>query len=329
MFGVKGVSVIVCCYNSATRLPQTLEHLAMQKVPVAIPWEILIINNASTDNTATVARQEWDQFHLPGVSLRIIDETLPGLNSARERGAKEAQFEYIIFCDDDNWLDQNYVANAFNIMEAGTNIGAGGGQSTGVSNIEFPGWFDDYKHGYAIGKPASKTRDTTRRLSVWGAGMVTRKSLYLNAFAPHIPSLLTDRKGNQLSAGGDSEYVMRLVFGGYTLFYDEDLRFRHFIAAERLTTDYRDNLFRGFDESAITLVPYLRQAQVALLSSMEKPMFFFKRLVKYLIGRIKPAKNWDPFHEAMLIYHLTGIQLEKADKISKTVRRVYFQLRKK
>lgn len=326
---MKGVSVIICCYNSSQRLPETLKHLALQQVPSNIAWEVVIVNNASNDATVEVANEEWRKYNLQQVGFTIVDQPIPGLNSAREKGASEAAFEYIIFCDDDNWLEKNYVATAFQIMEADTKIGAGGGQSSAVSDSEFPGWFDEFKHGYAIGEQASETRDTTSRLSVWGAGMVTRKSLYLSSFPENFPSLLTDRKGNQLSAGGDSEYVMRLIFSGYSLFYNENLIFKHFIPSERLTSGYRDKLFRGFEDSGVILIPYSRQAQIALLSNAEKPLFFFKRLVKYLVGKIKSVKDWDTVHEAMLIYHLTGIQLVKADEISKTVRRIYSRLKKR
>ena len=328
MPGLKGISVIICCYNSALRLPETLKYLSLQQVPSDIDWELVIVNNASKDDTVEVAKEEWGKYSLPQVGFNIVNQPIPGLNNAREKGAAAATFEFVIFCDDDNWLDKAYVANAYRIMDADNKIGAGGGQSTAVSNIDFPDWFDAYKNGYAIGKQASQTRDTTRRLSVWGAGMVTRKSLYLKLFPANYPSLLTDRKGNELSAGGDTEFVMRLIFAGYKLFYNETLIFKHFIPGERLTIAYRDKLFRGFDESGLILIPYARQAEIALLSTTEIPIFFLKRLTKYLICKVKKMPHWDHLHEAMLIYHLTGVQLVKANGVSKKVREIYLKLRK-
>jgi len=43
----EGVSVIICCYNSAKRLPETLRHLAKQKLDTAFPWEVVVIVDGS------------------------------------------------------------------------------------------------------------------------------------------------------------------------------------------------------------------------------------------------------------------------------------------
>ncbi len=67
----KGVSVVVCCYNSAPRLPETLMHLFAQIVNPDIKWEIIIINNASTDDTLEVAQA------IPYLNLAIFGCIIP------------------------------------------------------------------------------------------------------------------------------------------------------------------------------------------------------------------------------------------------------------
>jgi hypothetical protein len=52
------VSVVICCHNSETLLPTTITHLKNQHVDGDLKWEALVIDNASTDNTALVARHE-------------------------------------------------------------------------------------------------------------------------------------------------------------------------------------------------------------------------------------------------------------------------------
>ena len=68
-----GVSVIVCCYNSAERLPETLKYLSMQNVPENMPWEIIIVDNNSTDSTNDVAMEIWNGFK-KDISCRIIKQ---------------------------------------------------------------------------------------------------------------------------------------------------------------------------------------------------------------------------------------------------------------
>src|SRR4051812_3506356 len=103
-----GVSIIICCYNSSHRLPQTLKYLAHQQLADDIAWEIIVINNASEDDTKEVAIKEWNSYSSK-IVLRVIDEPVPGLNNARKRGVEEAKYDIIIFCDDDNWLDKNFI----------------------------------------------------------------------------------------------------------------------------------------------------------------------------------------------------------------------------
>ncbi len=48
------VSIVICCYNSAHRLPETIRHLLAQEIPEGLLWEVIVVDNACTDNTAQV-----------------------------------------------------------------------------------------------------------------------------------------------------------------------------------------------------------------------------------------------------------------------------------
>src|SRR5262245_48274064 len=94
------VSVIVCAHNEARYLAACLYSLLAQTRP---PDEILVINNASTDETAAVASQ------VPGV--RVVDEPRKGLVVARETGRRVATGEFLTFVDADcraplTWLER-------------------------------------------------------------------------------------------------------------------------------------------------------------------------------------------------------------------------------
>ncbi len=191
-----GASVIICCYNSAERLPQTLEHLSRQMLPPGFFMEIIVVNNASTDNTNAVANEILNSWQIENVRIKIIHEPQPGQMFARKRGVAEALFECIIFCDDDNWLDEKYVFLARQLIYGDPMIGAGGGQNLPVTNANvYPGWFDEYKNYYGTGIPAEYSGDVSHKTYVLGAGMVTRKSLFLEVFDDKFPTLLKGRDG--------------------------------------------------------------------------------------------------------------------------------------
>ena len=95
-----GVSVIICCYNSSERLFETLSHLKSQKTN-NLNWEIIVVDNASTDDTFHVAEQ---MLRSSGLQYQIVKEPIPGLINARLKGETVSQYEFLLYCDDDNWL---------------------------------------------------------------------------------------------------------------------------------------------------------------------------------------------------------------------------------
>ncbi|WP_153796285.1 glycosyltransferase [Foetidibacter luteolus] len=251
------VSVIICCYNSAARLPETLQHLARQAVPEGFLWQLLIVNNASTDDTATAANHLWNTLKPANVLLSIINEPRPGQMHARKTGVQQALAECIVFCDDDNWLDKNYVYTAYHTLNQDARIGAAGGQNLPVTDApEYPGWWEEYKDKYATGIPAAQSGDISHRGFILGAGMVTRRQLFLQLLDEKYPSLLNGRNGEKLSTGDDFEYSKRLLLRGYTLYYNQQLKLQHFIPQERLTLAYRNRLMEGIDEAGQMLKHY-------------------------------------------------------------------------
>jgi glycosyltransferase involved in cell wall biosynthesis len=94
------ITVIVCAYNEARYLPACLHSILSQTRP---PDEVIVINNASTDNTAAVARA------IPGV--RVINEPIKGLVTARETARLAAQGDVLAYLDADcraplQWLER-------------------------------------------------------------------------------------------------------------------------------------------------------------------------------------------------------------------------------
>ena len=86
-----------CTYNRADRLDKLIAAMRAQHCPV--PFEILAINNNSSDNTV----QELTRLAaLPGPPLRWVTESVQGIVSARNRGIAEAMDSRIlVYIDDD------------------------------------------------------------------------------------------------------------------------------------------------------------------------------------------------------------------------------------
>lgn len=299
-----GVSVIVCCYNSEKRIEKTLEHLLMQKKIKSIAWEIILVNNASTDNTVNIVREKSAYFKNKNISFKIINEELHGLNHARKRGIKESLYSVIIFCDDDNWLNDQYIFTAYNLIKNNRQIGIAGGMSIPYFEIQPPQGFEHDQEIFAIGSQSSSTGIITPKGYAWGAGMIARKHLLLNVFDENYPMLLGDRNKNLLTSGGDTEICLRIVIQGYDLYYNEDLQFTHFIPKERLTAIYKENLKQGITDSHQYLSIYHRQLQINKLKNTERILAILKTMIRLLFSFIK---KWDRSYELKTLFQLTSI----------------------
>ncbi|RZK60371.1 MAG: glycosyltransferase family 2 protein [Pedobacter sp.] len=277
-----GISVIICTYNGADRIEMTLKHLAEQTFIKPIRWEIIIVDNGSGDDVKDVAKQFWQEHGAIGVQLQITNEEKTGLSFAREAGINVSKYKYIIFCDDDNWLDKNYVSIAYDIISSNNDIGALGGQSTATSTTSLPHWFEKSQANYAVGMQGLQSGDITSRKFLWGSSIVIRKDLYTVAYKK-FPSLLIGRNGKNLSSGEDSEMCIRFIMMGFKLYYSDELKFQHFIPENRLTVEYNQRLMIGFYEAFEILKLYNLFVDLISKSSSQRAYLLFKSVLKLVL----------------------------------------------
>lgn len=254
---MNGISVIICCYNSAKVLPETLAHLAKQKVESTLAWEIILVNNNSTDATKTIAENLWKASGV-NTSFKIIEESNPGLSHAREAGMRAASYDIFLWCDDDNWLCDTYVQTAYTIMQTHSHIGALGGWCEAVFENEVPSWFKTQSKYFAVSKQGKKSGDITHKKGcLYGAGMVLRKKHWQQLKTVGFTNLLSDRVGNKLSSGGDTEYCYALRLLGYKMWFDEGLYFKHYMTSGRMQLHYVKRIRKAMAYSNFILWPYL------------------------------------------------------------------------
>ena len=253
---LSGVSIIICGYNSSSRITPTLEALQKQqftKQPVS--WEVILVDNASTDNTKQVAEEVWKRN--PVTQLRVIKEEMPGLMNARKRGMENAVFDIVSFIDDDNWVETGWVQKVFGIFAADEKTGACGGRSEPVFENKKPEWFDEYQSSFAVGSQADQTgiiNDTKGFL--WGAGLSFRRSLWNELHDRGFKNITLGREGKKITAGEDTElcYAIRLL--GYNIFYSNELLLKHFMPVNRMNINYLEKMCEGFGKAFARLNCY-------------------------------------------------------------------------
>jgi glycosyltransferase involved in cell wall biosynthesis len=302
---MKGVSIIICCYNSEKLLPETLKHISLQKVSETLRWEVIIVNNNSSDKTKEIAREEWGKYsHSENCSFRIVDEPNPGLSNARKKGIECSIYDVLIYCDDDNWLCEDYVQTAYNsiLLNETTAIIGGCGEPVFENNYK-PEWFDVFAPVYALG-----TQKPEINKYVYGAGMVIKKKSLQNLYNAGFENILTDRNGTILSAGGDTELCFALVLLGYNIEYNSKLKFKHFLPEKRLSYEYLKRMYKGFAKASIVVKIYDHFIKERKINSpfLLTLYFFIYSLLTFFYRQLKPENTYKK--NIMRIYDITKIK---------------------
>lgn len=280
---MKGLSVIICCYNSGNKLIATLQYLAKQQKVPGIDYELILVDNNCTDNSIEIATDTWASLNTP-YPLNIVLQVIPGLSYARTMGINVSRYGYVVLCDDDNWLSENYLLKMFRLLEAMPAVALVGGVGEAVTDGLVPQWFNDLKgFGYAVGTEGRVTGPVT---SVYGAGMGIRKSVFKNIEKGDANFMLSDRKGKNLSSGGDTEICMIISSAGHTIYLDTSLNFKHYLSNARLKWGYYLRLRIAFGKASAYLQLYDDRHSFAVLKKKNSLSKFYS-LVKFSILHVK------------------------------------------
>ncbi len=242
------LSVILCTHSpERTRFARTLEGLRLQTLDPGC-WELILVDNASRSPVAPPAEK------LPRCTCRLVREPRLGLTAARRAGVLQAAGEILVFVDDDNVLAPAYLEEVLTAFSRLPAVGALGGKSTGLYETAPQPWHCEFL-------PLLAVRDLGTREQVFvpaapgtvshypecapiGAGMALRRAAldrWLSADRTGIP----DRRGLELSSGGDNDIVLHALTAGWGVAYVPALTLDHLIPGSRIRTEYLGRLNRG------------------------------------------------------------------------------------
>ncbi len=127
------VTVAICTWNRARLLDRTLAELRGQRVPNGVEWELVLVDNNCTDDTAAVAEK-----HSGALPIRHVVEAKQGHSHARNRAIDEARGELILWTDDDVLASGNWIAEYARVAKAFPDAGYFGGRVTPWFADEIP-----------------------------------------------------------------------------------------------------------------------------------------------------------------------------------------------
>ena len=236
-------TVVISTYNGATRVGAVLECLRDQVNTDNIRWEIVVVDNNSTDSTESVVR-EYQAGWSGNSSLRYEFEPQQGAGFARHCGAKVANGPLIGYLDDDNLPNKDWIYEACKFAQQHPQVGAFGSRVYGKFSVQPPDNFNRIAPFLALtdrGCDAIPYKPESKILPP-GAGLVVRRQAWLD----NVPDkrTLTEKFGER-EAGEDIEVVLRIQNAGWEVWYNPRMQLHHDIPPHRLTKDYLVRLFRG------------------------------------------------------------------------------------
>lgn len=247
------VSVIICTHNPGMDyLARALAALKEQTLPKE-EWELLLIDSASDDAIADRVDLLWQP------NAKHIREDTIGLTQARIRGINESMGNLLLFVDDDNVLDRDYLDQAVQIAGDYKRIGAFGGSITAEFEVSPPDWVTPFIPGFAVDE---LDHDYWSNIAGWsratpyGAGMCVRRAVakaYATATETHPLRKYLGRTGTTVASGEDSDLAWTAMDLGMGTGRFKSLRLTHLIPKQRLTEDYIVKLYASFAYSKIIL----------------------------------------------------------------------------
>ena len=225
-------TVALCTHNHADRLLRTLSDLPRLKLPKA-EWELLVIDNASSDSTRELlADIPWPD----GWKVRVLREAKLGLSHARNRAIAEARGEYIIFLDDDETADPDWLCAYERLIEAQA-PDAFGGRIEVLFEGERPAWLRDALLGFLgqLNRHAAIAQLTGPGESFHGGNFGFRRELVgqVGGFDADL-----GRKGQDNTGGEEVDFYRRLLNAGYKVWWTPEAVIHHRIQAVKLDRRY-------------------------------------------------------------------------------------------
>jgi len=292
-------SIIVCSYNRADSLSETITALRQQQVEPDISWEVVIVDNNSNDHTQEVvenARREWPNLH-------YTRETQQGLSHARNHGIQYAKGDILLFTDDDVLPESDWLQTTLIGMDQ-YQADACGGYIAPIWESPPPPWLTERFYGFlAVRTDRSDDYPIDEPgLAPFGANMAIKRHVFqqVGGF-----DTTRGRKGTSLASGEDGELFERILASELKAVFLGHSRVHHKVESFRLTKSYIRN-WRF--QSSRNIAQSIEMAGKRRILNI--PLYVFPQLLRatarMIWGKIAEPKD-EAFHREIIVFHFLGM----------------------
>lgn len=292
-------SVIVCTYNRAGSLRDTLGALHAQHAAASRHWEVVVVDNNSADHTREVVESMQREWPL----LRYEFEARQGLAHARNHGIRSARGEVLLFTDDDVLPESGWLEATLEGL-AKYQADACGGYIAPIWETPPPAWLTERFHGFLA---VRSERDDDYPIesasqAPFGANMAMKKAVFDQA---GLFDTRRGRKGNTLASGEDGEMFERILAAGLKAVFLGQSRVHHKVESFRLTKRY----FRRWRfQTSRNIAQSRGLAGERRLFNIPYYVFpqFLRALMRMLWGHMSQPRD-EAFNREMVVFHFLGL----------------------
>jgi glycosyltransferase involved in cell wall biosynthesis len=296
------VTVILCTFNRCASLAQALNSVAVSKMPESIGWEVLVVDNNSTDQTRAVVEDFCRKY--PG-RFRYLFEPQPGKSYALNSALRTTLGDVLAFMDDDVVVEPTWLRNLTAPLQNGPWAGTGG-RILPQWPCTPPSWIpikEQYGLGplvlFDLGPEAGPLAEPP-----FGTNMAYRRAIFdkYNGFRRD----LGPNPGSEIR-GEDTEFGNRLLRAGEQLWYEPSAVVHHKVPPNRLRQRY---FLRWWFDKARGDIRELGIPQDARWSVAGIPLYMFRRLVAWTLRWVVAIEPSRRFACKIKVWSLAGGILE-------------------
>ena len=308
-------TVLIATYNRADLLDETLASLRAMRVSPHLRWDVIVIDNNSSDNTRQVVERHIPRFP---VRLQYLFEAQQGRSSALNTGIRQAEGLALAFTDDDvrvvdGWLD----AATAPLVSGDKSLGYTGGPVRPIWAAEAPRWLD-LGRGDLWGTIAIQNHGPDpfiyeeRRKVPLGANMAVRRDVFeaIGGFRADL-----GRSGGRLVLGQEvPELLMRARAAGFRGMYVPAMQVHHHVPAKRLTRAYFRRWWfgKGVSRAALERMQPITELGIDLRKTphvLDVPRFMYGSALRDLAGVLRERALGTPeqaFRHQMMLAYFAG-----------------------
>ncbi len=293
------LTVILCTYNRCEELREALAALARQHTNRGVQWEVLLVDNNSTDETKQVFEQLRNKFPVP---LRYVYEPTQGLSHARNRGIAEAYGQYVAFTEDDERSDEAWVQSILDTFER-YSCDAVAGRIELLWCDHRPEWLTDELRGFLGYLDYGETQVLALERPPFGGNMAFDRAVFSKI---GVFDIRLGRHGRKLIGGEETELFERMLRAGLVMMFQPKAVMRHVVRKNRLHKSYFRKL--QFNEGQIRGGRKIHKGRTIV----GIPLFLLSQFYRSVFNFI--SETWhrglrESLRKEMLVWYFLGLIL--------------------